>query len=39
MKRYTLFVLAIFMLIPAYAQYITGKVIAYDDYGQVYAVR
>jgi hypothetical protein len=30
-KRNILFVLAMFVLIPAYAQYITGKVIADDD--------
>jgi hypothetical protein len=31
MKRYILFIFAMFMLIPAYAQYITGKVVADDD--------
>lgn len=31
MKRYTLFILSVFILIPAYAQFITGKVVADDD--------
>ena len=31
MKRYILFIYAMFMLIPVYAQYITGKVVADDD--------
>lgn len=31
MKRNILFILTLFMLVPAYAQYLTGKVIASDD--------
>ena len=31
LKRNILFILSMFMLIPAYAQYLTGKVIADDD--------
>lgn len=31
LKRYILFLISIFVLIPAYAQYLTGTVIADDD--------